>query len=90
VELLEGPSGGTLDAAFLSSIPAVSKRVRADGSGSVTFGGNSGMAARYANSGMEFFVAGWGARGEKQIGFVDLPEAALVADLVTAQRREAA
>ena len=79
-------SGPTVQALFLDQIPAVNTRVRADGSGTLTFGQPSGgVMAMYDDTGMELFTGGAIA----PLSFRDVPNAADVASAVDRAREEA-
>jgi hypothetical protein len=71
------PSGDVVDAAFIDGVPAVSRDLRADGSGSIVFG-----TASRRPSGFEFF-----GENDARLGFYDIPDAAHVAELVTQLRQ---
>jgi|tagenome__1003787_1003787.scaffolds.fasta_scaffold20865056_2 hypothetical protein len=71
-------SGDVVDAAFIDGLPAISRDVRSDGSGSVLFG-----PAKARRSAFEF-----GGDQSAQLGFYDIPDAARVAELVTQLRQE--
>jgi hypothetical protein len=78
-------AGDELDALFLDTIPAVHRRVRRDGSGSVSFG--TRPMWMFANNGLDFFGT---AQNGGSLGFYDIPDANHVADLVTRLRNEEA
>lgn len=83
--LVERRNGDTVDAAFIDAIPAVNKRVAADGVGTVMFGSDSGLRGMYANTGMDFFGWSW---GPGSVNFFDIPDADRVAALVMKLRNE--
>lgn len=85
LKLLQKNSGDVLDAAFIDALPAVNRDVRADGSGSVVFGGGSNMQAQFGNNGMPSFFLN---NMQVPLSFYDIPDAAHVAELVTELRRE--
>ena len=84
LKLVRGRRGDVLDTAFIDSLPAVNREVRADGSGSVVFGGGSGWAGQWANTGVPLFAFN---NVPVPLAFYDIPDAARVADLVTDLRR---
>lgn len=87
LKLVRGRRGDVLDAAFVDSLPAVNREVRADGSGSVIFGGGSVWAGQWANTGVPLFAFN---NAPVPLAFYDIPDAARVADLVTELRRRPA
>jgi hypothetical protein len=84
---IENRSGGPIiQALFLDQVPAVSARMRRDGTGTLTFGQSpGGIWAMYEDTGMEFFMGGAAAA----LSFRDVPDAALVAEAIDRARSEA-
>jgi hypothetical protein len=75
--------GGSLASVFLNQLPAIHQSVRADGSGSLEFGGSPGWYGRgsWANTGMDLFAPGTGVPA-----FYDIPDVAKVDRLVNQAR----
>jgi hypothetical protein len=79
LEIVRGLQGGeSVNATYLSAIPAISTSTTSGGYGSVEFGAGSPRYARYGNTGMEFL-----GRGQPSgLCFYDIPDPRSVADLV--------
>ncbi|MFN2527030.1 MAG: hypothetical protein ABR505_12345 [Actinomycetota bacterium] len=86
LSLVRSQRGDKIQAAFIETIPSVNKRIRTDGSGSITFGSSPSWSDWYANTGLEFMAWGWGGVGNTVV-FYDVPDARQVAKLVNDLRR---
>ena len=78
--------GDRVLAAFLDTIPTVNKRLRRDGSGSITFGSSPWWTEWDSNTGMEMMGGGRG-HWSGPVTFFDIQDAATVAGLVNDLRR---
>lgn len=58
VIILKDTSNRKIEAEYIDSLPSISKDVKGDGSGTITFGNSSGFVGMYQNSGLEFFLKG--------------------------------
>jgi hypothetical protein len=85
VSIERGLRGPRFQAAFIDRVPAINRRTRHDGSGSVKFGNASFWTGWVENTGMEFM--GWGFGGVDAPTFFDIPDANGVARLVGDLRR---
>jgi hypothetical protein len=72
-------------AGFIDRIPAINRRTRRDGSGSIKFGSASSWTTWVENTGMEFM--GWGFGGAEWPTFFDVTDAKSVVRLVNDLRR---
>jgi hypothetical protein len=77
--------GARTSAVFIDRLPTVNKRLRRDGSGSLTFGSAGRLWTWFENTGMEFMSRGFG--GTDTTTFFDIPDANGVARLVNDLRR---
>jgi hypothetical protein len=68
-----------LQSLFLNQLPAITKTVRKDGTGTIAFGATSYWAGAYANSGMEFLA---GRSGTIAPAFYDIPDVEGVYQLI--------
>jgi hypothetical protein len=75
-----------LQSLFLNQLPTINKTVRADGSGSLTFGVAPTYAAAYANTGMDFFGGSAGVVGVP--AFYDIPQVDSVYQLIMRQKTD--
>ncbi len=85
LSLVRSRRGDKTQAAFIETIPSINKRIRRDGSGSVTFGTSPWWGDWYANTGLEFMAWGWGSGSA--VSFQDIENAQDVAGLVNDLRR---
>jgi hypothetical protein len=85
VLILSEMFGRKVQSIYLSMLPALDTSIRADGSGTITFGSNSSMDSFYANSGLGFFNRRSAAIAP---AFEDIPDVRIVADTIDSARRE--
>ena len=86
IKLVRRRTADAVDASFVDAIPAVTRDLRHDGSGSVIFGPTSPEAG--ASSAFAGFAVAKDQTGA--LAFEDISDAARVADLVTELRRSRA
>jgi len=73
--------GNTLQSTFVKQLGSVNQTTRADGSGTLDFGGSSPGMAYWGNSGLDFMT-----RGRMGTAFYDIPDVAQVYRLVNEAR----
>jgi hypothetical protein len=73
--------GSSMQSMFVQQLSSVNQSMRADGSGTLDFGGLAPGYAFWANSGMDFFM-----RGRTSFAFYDIPDVAQVYRLVSDAR----
>lgn len=70
---------GSVKAVRIDKLPSLSRDMRSDGHGTITFGDKSGFGNWYANTGMDFFSR---AYGEPSVVFYDVSNANRIYELV--------